>query len=198
MKHYTAAQMAYISDNYLAMPYWKLGKKIGRSMPCIAEKIKRMKLPSKIAVIMGRKKPSTYRAYSSWYCMKTRCTNPNAKSWENYGGRGIKVCERWGDFPNFLADMGERPVGYSIDRIDVNGNYERENCRWIPITEQSKTTRRYGAVPMCLDCGERRGNRKGLCHRCNERVRRKKKRETCHRWIEEHKDQARELGWLAY
>lgn len=79
--------------------------------------------------------------YSSWAGMKDRCTNQNHKSYNNYGGRGIKVCERWTDFRNFLEDMGERPDGMSIDRIDVNGDYEPGNCRWATAKQQSLNKR---------------------------------------------------------
>jgi hypothetical protein len=73
--------------------------------------------------------------------MKDRCTNQNHKSYNNYGGRGITVCERWMDFRNFLQDMGERPEGMSIDRIDVNGDYEPGNCRWATAQQQSLNKR---------------------------------------------------------
>jgi len=80
--------------------------------------------------------------YQSWKGMLNRCTNPNGYDWKLYGGRGITVCDRWRhSFENFLADMGERPVGYSIERIDVNGNYEPDNCKWIPLGDQVKNRR---------------------------------------------------------
>jgi len=75
--------------------------------------------------------------------MLHRCNNPNAKEYKNYGARGITVCDRWRDFPAFLADVGERPSsGLSIDRINNDGNYEPGNVRWATPKEQSNNTRR--------------------------------------------------------
>ena len=97
--------------------------------------------------IHGLSKSITYK---SWESMKARCYNPNNKNYKDYGGRGIKVCDRWkNSFINFYSDMGERPEGTSIDRINVNGDYEPSNCRWATKKEQAinrRTTKNYKNV----------------------------------------------------
>jgi hypothetical protein len=80
--------------------------------------------------------------YKSWDKMIQRCCNPNCPEYRYYGGRGITICEAWSDFANFLADMGERPAGTSIDRINVNLGYFKGNCRWATSTIQANNTRR--------------------------------------------------------
>lgn len=83
------------------------------------------------------------REYRTWSSMKNRCSNKNSASYPTYGGRGIKVCDEWkSSFRTFLSDMGKRPDGdYSLDRIDVNGNYEPANCRWADRETQSRNKR---------------------------------------------------------
>lgn len=76
--------------------------------------------------------------YQSWTAMKKRCFDPKDQAFARYGGRGIKVCERWQVFENFYADMGDRPVGLSLDRIDNGQGYEPGNCRWATAREQAR------------------------------------------------------------
>lgn len=82
------------------------------------------------------------RTYKTWSQMKNRCTNANYIEFELYGGRGIKCCESWMAFDVFLMDMGERPPGKTLDRIDHNGSYEPSNCRWATPKDQARNTRK--------------------------------------------------------
>ncbi|MDR9052041.1 hypothetical protein FEP39_03613 [Burkholderia multivorans] len=79
--------------------------------------------------------------YYSWSSMMTRCTNPKSSKYGDYGGRGISVCERWRTFENFIADMGPRPDGTTLERVSVNGHYEPTNCKWATRKRQSNNTR---------------------------------------------------------
>lgn len=89
---------------------------------------------------------SYHPLYDTWCTMRHRCNVPTSKSYENYGGRGISVCSRWdtdkgGSFENFLEDMGEKPAGLTLERLDVNGDYCPENCCWATHHQQGRNRR---------------------------------------------------------
>ena len=83
--------------------------------------------------------------YHTWKTMRQRCLNPASSDFHDYGARGISVCDKWSDFKEFLEDMGPKPSEkHSLDRINVNGNYEPSNCRWATQTEQARNRRARG------------------------------------------------------
>ena len=89
------------------------------------------------------------RTYWSFKDMHRRCNDPTRPEYYRYGGRGIAVCERWMKYENFLADMGEKPDGLSLDRIDNDKGYSKENCRWATQTQQCRNTRRNILLTFC-------------------------------------------------
>lgn len=93
---------------------------------------------------------SHHPLHNTWRKMKDRCYNPNNQYFHCYGGLGVEVCDRWRfSFPNFLEDMGEKPSGMTLDRIDVGKNYEPDNCRWATAKEQrynQRCNQEYGAI----------------------------------------------------
>lgn len=112
----------------------------------------RADIPSK-KVQDGR---TVHPLYNTWKGMRQRCENPHFKQYADYGGRGIVICERWTmpveGFWNFVNDMGERPDGYSLDRIDPDGDYCPENCQWADrLTQNNNTRRTYRAEQFAID-----------------------------------------------
>ncbi len=121
--------------------------------------------------LCGRNSPT----YRSWAAMMERCTNPKNKRYARYGGRGIAVCERWSDFAAFLADMGEKPVSLTLDRINNDGNYEPDNCRWATSKQQGRTNYQarlvtaFGKTQMVSDWAAETGiKRETICRRLND------------------------------
>ena len=94
------------------------------------------------------------KVYDRWVSMRARCYNPNRLEYPCYGGRGIVPCDRWGPFVNFFGDMGHPPPGKSLDRIDVNGNYEPSNCRWATAFEQARNKRPWSSCGAGADEAE--------------------------------------------
>ena len=84
---------------------------------------------------------SDTRIHYCWMAMRSRCERPTNHAYTNYGGRGIKVCDRWKDFANFYADMGPRPEGTTIDRTNNDGDYEPGNCEWVTMKQQAANRR---------------------------------------------------------
>lgn len=114
-----------------------------------------------LRIEMGKTKTKTHgkaktSTYTIWSQIIQRCENKNSPAYKNYGGRGIIVCKEWHSFENFIRDMGERPKGMSIDRIDNSAGYDKNNCRWATREEQSRNRRNninitYKGTTMCMN-----------------------------------------------
>lgn len=126
--------------------YSSLSRGVSKSCGCLNSE-----LASKRKTTHGLSKSSIYDV---WMNMKSRCLNPGNSSYDNYGGRGVSICNRWLKFENFYSDMGDPPLSHEIERINNNGNYEPSNCRWSTKQEQ---------------CENRRSNRT-FCYRGEEKT----------------------------
>jgi len=121
---------------------------------------------------MPYKDPAVQRTYSTWHSMKQRCHNPTHNSYIGYGSKGITVCEAWlKSFDNFVADMGYRPIGLSIDRVANYRGYDLENCRWATAKEQaanrSITYRIFCTCGRPLTYGSHYRRPRAICKVCN-------------------------------
>lgn len=167
---YSKSDEAVILEMYPQSGAIPVAKALGRKLRSIHYKARTLGLRAP-----KRERAAThFRAHSSWQQMVHRCTNPNRNSYRSYGQKGISVCDAWMDFWTFLKDMGERPDGYSIDRIDPTKGYYPDNCRWIPRDQQKYTTRAALGIGQpktgspCIACNERPFVRRQRCHRCSE------------------------------
>lgn len=129
--------MVFVIIRRLSENYW-----LGQCELCGAEKkIPRRSIADGWKTKCACQKRKYGKAYNSWRGMIERCSNPKHDFYTSYGERGITVCERWKQYDNFLADMGECPPGKMLDRENVNGNYEPSNCRWVTSRESGANKR---------------------------------------------------------
>lgn len=129
--------------NTINVPINSLTSGNTRSCGCLFKEKSRESIKKAINITHGLTKRGMKitKEYRAWGSMNNRCSNPRHKQFDNYGGRGIKVCERWKSFEVFLADMGTSNPGTTLERIDNNLGYCKDNCKWATITEQNRNKR---------------------------------------------------------
>jgi hypothetical protein len=113
----------------------------GRVVSCGCHKRAQMAQRNRDGATHGMTHTGVYR---SWFAMRDRCENPKSPSWQWYGGRGVRVCDRWQAFERFFEDIGHRPAGKTLDRLNPFGDYEPTNCRWATPKEQAANKRGAG------------------------------------------------------
>jgi hypothetical protein len=147
----------------------RLRKNEVRSCGCLQKENARKQAENNTGV--AKKHGQTYtKEYVAWRNMKARCDDVNQQAYHNYGARGITYDVRWKDFENFYEDMGDCPEGMSLDRLDVMGDYSKDNCSWVPISVQHLHRRKpksgksspYKGVSFSKDCGKYKGTLKYL------------------------------------
>ncbi len=131
------------SPGFYERPKWTCRCSCGKSVDIDGRDLRKGNRTSCGCSFKGRPKHFMAKSpiYRSWSTMIQRCTNPDNSHYDRYGGRGIQVCERWMNFRNFYEDMGDRPDGYSLDRINNSGPYCKENCRWATSKQQGRNRR---------------------------------------------------------
>jgi len=155
-----------IGKDYFGIAYWRCNCECGnstdirlgaltsgstKSCGCLNDEVRHNRMMGNTYAETHRL--STHYLYGTWATMKQRCSNPKHAKFYLYGNRGISVCTRWNaSFEAFLEDMGDRPEGYTLNRIDNNGDYTRDNCEWQSYSEQNRNRRPY----------KRRGDMTGL------------------------------------